>query len=158
MRVPRSVGAAAVASNSPPSIVGRLRLPACGREIWSAGRRLGLFFFAYTAIGHLVIEAIPTAWPTDDLGGDSPFAVPLAAQLGFPAYIDTEGSLPLVATMVDGGMGPGPALAFIVTGAGTSIGAISGPIVIARARIVTMVVAMFFARALLLGWTGQVLL
>ncbi|MDX2381430.1 MAG: permease, partial [Acidimicrobiia bacterium] len=92
------------------------------------------------------------------LGGDSPLAVPLAALLGLPAYINTEGSLPLVATMVDGGMGPGPALAFIVTGAGTSIGAISGLFVIARTRIVALVVAMLFVGAVALGWSGQVIL
>ena len=78
--------------------------------------------------------------------------------IGVPAYINTEGSLPLVATMIDGGMGPGPALAFIVTGAGTSVGAISGLFVIARVRVVAMVVAMLFVGALLLGWTGQLLL
>jgi hypothetical protein len=157
--VPQSLGAAAATmATSEPSMIGRLRLDAYGREIWKLGRRLVVFFFAYTAIGYLVIEAIPTAWLTDHLGGDSPSAVPLAALLGIPAYINTEGSLPLVATMVDGGMGSGPALAFIVTGAGTSIGAISGLFVIARARVVAMVVAMLFVGALILGWTGQVIL
>jgi uncharacterized membrane protein YraQ (UPF0718 family) len=158
-RIPRSLGAAAAMTATPPqSLIGRLRLAAYGREIWMVGRRLAMFFFAYTAIGYLVIEAIPTAWLTDHLGGDSPFAVPLAALLGIPAYINTEGSLPLVAAMVDGGMGPGPALAFIITGAGTSIGAISGLFVIARTRVVAMVVAMLFAGALILGWTGQLIL
>lgn len=155
-RLARSVGAAAAVPA--PTIAGRLRLVAYGREIMAVGRRLGVFFLAYTAIGYLVIEAIPTAWLVNHLGSDSPLAVPLAALLGIPAYINTEGSLPLVATMVDGGMGPGPALAFIVTGAGTSIGAISGLFVIARTRVVAMVVAMLFVGALVLGWTGQVIL
>jgi uncharacterized membrane protein YraQ (UPF0718 family) len=155
---PRSVGAAAAVVTAETSIIGRLRLASYGRETWRVGRRLGVFFFAYTAIGYLVIEAIPTTWLNDHLGGDSVFAVPLAALLGIPAYINTEGSLPLVAAMVDGGMGPGPALAFIVTGAGTSIGAISGLFVIARIRVVALVVAMLFVGALVLGWTGQVIL
>ena len=60
--------------------------------------------------------------------------------------------------MIDGGMGSGPALAFIVTGAGTSIGAISGLFIIARARVVAMVVAILFLGALVLGWTGQLIL
>jgi uncharacterized membrane protein YraQ (UPF0718 family) len=85
-------------------------------------------------------------------------AVPLAALLGIPAYINTEGSLPLVAAMMDGGMAPGPALAFIVTGAGTSIGAISGLFIIARTRVVALVVAMLFSGAMILGWTGELLL
>ena len=141
-----------------PALRSRLRLDAYGREVWRIGRRLLVFFLAYTALGYLVIEAIPTTWLTDHLGGNSPLAVPLAALLGIPAYVNTEGSLPLVATMVDGGMGPGPALAFIVTGAGTSIGAISGLFVIARARVVALVVGLLFVGALVLGWTGQLVL
>ena len=151
-------GSIATAVAVRPAVGHRLKLEAYGREIWKTGRKLLVFFFAYTAIGYLVIEAIPTAWLTDYLGSDSPIAVPLAALLGIPAYINTEGSLPLVATMVDGGMGPGPALAFIITGAGTSIGAITGLFVIARARVVGLVIALLFAGAVILGWTGQLLL
>jgi uncharacterized membrane protein YraQ (UPF0718 family) len=143
---------------SQQTVVERLQLEAYGHELWNIGRRMFVFFFAYTAIGYLVLEAIPTSWLTDYLGGGSVLAVPFAALIGIPAYINTEGSLPLVATMVDGGMGPGPALAFIVTGAGTSIGAISGLFVIARARVVGLVVALLFAGALIMGWTGQLLL
>ncbi len=146
------------AVSSRPRLTQRLRFAEYGREVVTTGRRLLVFFFAYTAIGYLVIEAIPTSWLTDYLGGGSALAVPLAAVIGIPAYVNTEGSLPLVATMVEGGMGPGPALAFIVTGAGTSVGAISGLFVIARTRVVALVVAMLFVGALVLGWTGQLLL
>lgn len=155
----RSVSSAgAPVVEAPRPLAQRLQLSAYWREVRTLGRRLLVFFFAYTAIGYLVIEAIPTSWLTDYLGGGSLLAVPLAAVVGIPAYINTEGSLPLVATMVDGGMGPGPALAFIVTGAGTSIGAISGLFIIARARVVGLVVGLLFAGALILGWTGQLIL
>ena len=155
----RPVGAGVVTTVAPaPSPADRLRLAEYGHELKRLGSRLLVFFFAYTAIGYLVIEAIPTSFLTDHLGGDSMLAVPLAALIGVPAYINTEGSLPLVATMVDGGMGAGPALAFIVTGAGTSIGAISGLFVIARARVVALVVGLLFGGALVLGWTGQLVL
>jgi len=105
-----------------------------------------------------VIEVIPTYWLVDYLGGDSPAAVPLAALLGVPTYLNTEASLPLVASLVDGGMGTGPAMAFLVTGAGTSVGAITGLLVIARARVVSLVVALLFGGALVLGWIAQVLM
>lgn len=85
-------------------------------------------------------------------------AVPLAALLGIPAYVNTEASLPLVAALVDGGMGSGAALAFLVTGAGTSLGAISGLFIIARKRVVGLVVSLLFAGAVVLGWLGQSLL
>ena len=148
--------AAPPATRAKSDLVGRLRLREYGSEVWSTGRRLVALFFAFTAVGYLMIEAIPTAWLQDNLGGDSLAAVPLAALLGIPAYINTEGSLPLVATMVDNGMGSGPALAFIVTGAGTSVGAISGLLIIARARVVALVLGLLFAGAVVLGWIGQV--
>lgn len=136
----------------------RLRLPELARETWNVGRKLALFFLAFVAVGYLAIEAIPTAWLTRYLGEGSFLAVPLAAILGVPAYLNTEASLPLVAALIEGGMGSGPAMAFLVTGAGTSIGAISGLFMIARRRIVVLVVAVLFVGALALGWISQLVL
>jgi uncharacterized membrane protein YraQ (UPF0718 family) len=117
--------------------------------------RLTAYFLGFTAVGYLAIEAVPTDWITGLLGADSTMALPLAGLLGIPAYLSTEGSLPLVAAMVDGGMGLGPALAFVVTGAGTSIGAITGLLVIARRRVVGLVVALLFVGAIAIGWAGS---
>lgn len=136
----------------------RWRLDDLRHELWATGRRILLFFVAFTAVGYLAIEAIPTGWLTSYLGGDSFLAVPMAAVLGVPAYVNTEASLPLVASLIEGGMGPGPAMAFLVTGAGTSIGAISGLFVIARSRVVGLVVGLLFAGALALGWLAQAIL
>lgn len=115
-------------------------------------RRLALYFLGFAAIGYLILELVPTEAITTALGGDSFWSVPLAAVLGIPAYISSEGSLPMVASLMDGGMGAGPALAFLVTGAGTSIGAISGMLLIARRRVVALVVGSLLVGAVLLGW------
>jgi len=136
----------------------RLRLDDLLHETLEVGRRLAVFFLAFTALGYLVIEAIPTAWITTHLGADSATAVPLAALAGVPAYVNTEASLPLVAALMDGGMGTGAALAFLVTGAGTSIGAITGLLVIARRRVVSLVVGILVVAAVLLGWLGTLVL
>ena len=133
----------------------RWRLPAFGRELVTTGRRLAVFFFGFTAVGYLMIEAIPTAWLQGLLGGDSPMAVVFAALLGIPVYINTEGSLPLVASLMDGGMGPGPAMAFLVTGAGTSVGAITGMLVIARRRVVALALGVLTSGAIVLGLVTQ---
>jgi uncharacterized protein len=55
------------------------------------------------------------------------------------------------AALIHGGRGLGPAMVFLVTGAGTSIGAITGGFVIARARIIALVVGLLFTGALVLG-------
>lgn len=144
------IEAPVVAPDAPaPAVDRRRRLL---RALLANTRRLALYFLGFAALGYLVIELVPTEAITATLGGDSLWSVPLAALLGIPAYISTEGSLPMVASLMDGGMGAGPALAFLVTGAGTSVGAISGMLVIARARVVALVVGSLVVGAVLLGW------
>ena len=134
------------------------RLRDFGREVLVTGRRLLVFFLVFTAVGYLVIRAIPTGWVTDLLGGGATGAIPLAALVGIPAYVNTEASLPLVAALVDGGMGTGAALAFLVTGAGASVGSVAGLLVIARRRIVGLVVGILLVGGMLLGWIGEMIL
>lgn len=153
-----SIGPGTASVAEAPSLRRRWKLDEFGTEVIGIGRKLLVFFLAFTAIGYLAIEAIPTDWLTDYLGGDSLLAVPLAALVGIPAYFNTEASLPLLATLMKGGMGPGPVLAFLVTGAGTSVGAISGLFVIARKRVVGLVVALLFGGAMVMGWIGQAVL
>ncbi|WP_122261007.1 permease [Ornithinimicrobium cerasi] len=117
------------------------------------GRRLAVFFLAFASLGYLLIELVPGSFFEQHLGdGNALTAVPLAALLGIPVYLNTDGSLPLVASLMDGGMGAGPALAFLVTGAGTSVGAVSGMLVVARWRVVALVVGTLLVSACLTGW------
>ena len=76
----------------------------------------------------------------------------LAALLGIPMYLSSEGSLPMIASLMDAGMSPGAALAFLTTSAGTSIGAISGMLIIAQWRVIALVIGSLFVGAILLGW------
>jgi uncharacterized membrane protein YraQ (UPF0718 family) len=156
VRVSMCPGAASIAE--PLTLAARLKLPQLAAEVWSTGRRLLVLFLAFTTIGYTMIELIPTDALTGLLGGSSAVGVPAAALLGIPVYLSTDASLPMVAALVTGGMGLGPAMAFLVTGAGTSIGAISGAFVIARARIVGLVVGLLFAGGLVLGLTTQLIL
>jgi uncharacterized protein len=155
---PLSIGPGAAAASEVGTWEQRLRLRRFGRELVTVGRRLAAFFLGFTALGYLVIELVPTAWLQAGLGGDRFSSVVVAAVLGVPAYVNTEGSLPLLASLREGGMGPGAAMAFLVTGAGTSVGAIGGMLVIARRRVVALVVAILFAGALVLGGVTQLLL
>lgn len=120
-------------------------------------KRLGILFFGFTALGYLIIRLMPAEALTGLLGNDSPFAVPLAALLGIPLYVASDGSLPLVASLMHGGMGQGAAMAFLITGAGTSIGAVSGMLLIARWRVVALVVASLVVGAIVTGYLTPLL-
>jgi uncharacterized membrane protein YraQ (UPF0718 family) len=115
-------------------------------------KRLGMLFLGFTALGYLLIRLIPTELLSTLLGDDNLLAVPLAALLGIPVYVSSDGSLPLVASLMDGGMGSGAAMAFLITGAGTSIGAVSGMLLIARWRVVALVVASLLLGATVTGY------
>jgi uncharacterized membrane protein YraQ (UPF0718 family) len=160
-RAPDPVPAAGSGSAPPAArrgLAARLRLAELAGQLRGPGLRLALYFLGYTAIGYLLIELLPTGFLTGLLSGHSPASIALAATLGIPVYITTEASLPMVAALIHGGLGLGPAMAFLVTGAGTSIGAITGAFVIARARVIALVVALLFTGALVLGGlTGAIL-
>jgi uncharacterized membrane protein YraQ (UPF0718 family) len=60
--------------------------------------------------------------------------------------------------MLDGGMSQGAALTFLIAGSGTSIGAITGALTIARWRVVGLVVAVLWAGAILSGYAFDLVL
>jgi uncharacterized protein len=136
----------------------RWRLRSLVTETLKLGRRMLLFFVAFAGVGYLIVAVVPDEWITSALGGQSLLAVLIAASLGAPFYVSSEASLPLVATLVESGMGIGPAMAFLVTGAGTSIGALAGALLIARWRVLAIVVGVLWAGAIGLGLLAGVLL
>lgn len=127
-------------------------------ETWLAGKRLALFFLGFAFIGYLLNNLIPSAWITTLFGEGRVYGVPLAAALGVPFYFNTEVSLPLARALLDAGMSHGAVLAFLITGAGTSIGAIAGALTIARWRVVGLVIATLFIGAVAFGYGYDFLL
>ena len=127
-------------------------------ELWNIGRRLLPLFFGFTFIGYLLNGLIPVSWITSLFGAGHAYSIPLAATLGLPFYINTEASLPLVRAMLDSGMSQGAALAFLITGAGTSIGAIGGALTIARWRVLAIVIGTLWVGSILIGLAYNVLL
>jgi hypothetical protein len=120
-------------------------------EIYLTGKQLLVMFLGFAFIGYLLNGLIPQEWVAAIFGKGSVYSVPLAATLGLPLYINTEGSLPLVRALIDGGMSQGAALAFLITGAGTSVGAVTGALTIARWRVIAVVVGTLWVGAIVLG-------
>ena len=121
-------------------------------ELYSISKRLLPLFFGFTFVGYLLNGLIPAAWITSLFGAGHAYSIPLAATLGLPFYINTEASLPLVRAMLDSGMSQGAALAFLITGAGTSLGALGGALTIARWRVIAIVIGTLWAGSILIGF------
>ena len=121
------------------------------QEIYEGSKRLLPLFVGFTFVGYLLNGLIPTTWITSLFGGGHAYSIPLAATLGLPFYINTEASLPLVRAMLESGMSQGAALAFLITGAGTSLGALGGALTIARWRVIAIVIGTLWLGSILFG-------
>ena len=122
------------------------------KEIYITGKRLMILFLGFAFVGYLLNGLIPAEWISKLFGAGHAYGVPLAATLGIPFYINTEASLPLVRAMLDSGMSQGAALAFLITGAGTSLGALGGALTIARWRVIAIIIGTLWIGALILGF------
>ncbi len=67
------------------------------------------------------------------------------------------GRVHVARALLDAGMSQGAALAFLVSGAGTSIGAIAGALTIARWRVVALVIGILWIGAILSGFVYDLL-
>ncbi len=128
-----------------------MTLPLIGQQLIQDAPRLLVMFFSFAFLGYLLNGLIPNAWITALFGSGHVYGVPLAATLGLPFYINSEASLPMVRAMLDSGMSQGAALAFLISGAGTSIGAIGGALSIARWRVIAIVIGTLWIGAMAVG-------
>lgn len=124
----------------------------------SISRRLLPMFLAFAFIGYFLNGLIPASAIRAVFGSGASFAVPLAATLGLPLYVNSDAALPLIRTLMDSGMSQGAVMAFLVAGAGTSVGAITGALTIARWRVVALVVAVLWMGAMASGFAFDALI
>lgn len=127
-------------------------------ELYRNGKYLLVMFTGFAFIGYFLNALIPASWVATVFGGGNIYNVPLAAILGLPLYVNSEASLPLIRALLDNGMSQGAALAFLISGAGTSIGAIAGALTIARWRVVGLVVGVLLGGAILSGFAFNLVL
>jgi len=115
-------------------------------------RRLVPLFLAFAFIGYLLNNLVPTAWVTGLFGSGQTWGVLFAATLGLPLYVNSDASLPLVKSFLDTGASPGAAMAFLLTGAGTSVGAVAGALTVARWRVLALIVGTLWVGAIIAGY------
>lgn len=129
-----------------------------GKTFFDLSWKLVLMFFGFSFLGYFLNGLIPHTWIEQAFGSGNAYSVPLAALLGLPFYLNTEASLPLVRAFMDSGMSAGAALAFLITGAGTSIGAFMGALTIARWRVIAIVIGTLVTGAIVIGTVYDLML
>nr|WP_319385558.1 permease [uncultured Roseibium sp.] len=104
-------------------------------RVWRDPGRRGVFYRQAAATTRLILICLIPAFFAEYalnavltpgslaqyVGEDKWWAIPAAVFVGAPAYIDGYAALPLTRALVDNGMSPGAAMAFLVSGGVVSI-------------------------------------
>jgi len=97
------------------------RRAAFGAEARTIGMFLTKWLLLAFALESLMVAWIPADFIATHLGGEPLQTIPLAVVLGVPAYLNGYAAIPLIDGLLDMGMAPGAALAFLVAGGVTSL-------------------------------------
>jgi len=115
------------------------------------GKWLTLAFFLET----LMIAYISSDWIISYVGSDNPFAIPLAAIVGAPSYLNGYAAIPLISGLLEIGMTPGAAMAFITAGAVSSIPAAIAVYALVKKPVFVLYLILGLLGAMASGWVYQ---
>jgi uncharacterized membrane protein YraQ (UPF0718 family) len=87
----------------------------------SLGPTIGFYLAIGILLAGVLSVAIPPEWSERYLSADSAFGLLAAALLGASIYVCAVAHIPLVATLLATGAGPGAAIVFLVTGTATNL-------------------------------------
>jgi uncharacterized membrane protein YraQ (UPF0718 family) len=118
--------------------------------------RTGWFLLRWLAVAFLVESLMVAYLPGEAiarlLGGDGPFAIPLAVAIGVPAYLNGFAAIPPMEGLVALGMSKAVALAFMVAGGVTSIPAALAVWALVKPRVFAIYLVLAAAGALAVGY------
>jgi len=106
-----------------------------GGELVSSILFVAKFMAVAFLLEALITFYLPESWIRAALGAENAFSVPIAVLVGIPFYTTNAQALGLVSGLLGKGMGEGAALAFLISGATTTLPAMSAVFGIARPRV-----------------------
>ena len=160
-------------------IVGRLSQGNCGMSlsfdpcIWNDPQRTTIFRQTLAATTRLMLICLIPAFAAEYglnavlqpdalsgyVGKDVWWAVPFAVFVGAPAYVDGFAALPLTRGLMDHGMSPGAAMAFLVSGGVVSIWGAMAIVPVLRLKPFLLYLALALSGSLaagyIFGWVYQ---
>ncbi|MEL6373182.1 MAG: permease [Pseudomonadota bacterium] len=122
---------------------------------WSAGLKNAVFLLKWLTLAYtleaLMIRYIPAETIAGFVGGDGVGTIMLSALLGAPAYLNGYAAPALVSGLMDKGMDPGAAMAFMIAGGATSIPAMTAVFALVKRQVFAAYLALAFTGAVLSG-------
>jgi uncharacterized membrane protein YraQ (UPF0718 family) len=115
------------------------------------GKWLTLAFF----LESLMLAYVSSEWIVSYVGADNPFAIPVAALVGAPSYLNGYAAIPLVSGLLEMGMTPGAAMAFITAGAVSSIPAAIAVFALVKKSVFVLYLSLGLVGAMFSAWVFQ---
>ena len=117
--------------------------------------RTGAFLSKWLALAFLaeslMMAYLPASWVVSAVGGGNAFAIPLAAVVGVPTYLNGYAAIPLIAGLLEMGMSGGAALAFATAGAVSCIPAAIAVWALVRRGVFALYLGLGLGGAMLAG-------
>ncbi|MGH3148765.1 MAG: permease [Rubrobacter sp.] len=135
-----------------------LSWPEVGRDVAKESWWLGRWLLVAFALEALILAHVPQEAIAGTLGGQNPLAVPLAALVGLPLYMTEVAALPVVSGLLQSGMSPGAALAFLIAGPATTVPAMVAVWSLVRPRVFALYVGIAVVGATVLGLVTDIVL
>jgi len=125
------------------------------QTFWAAARENLLFLGKWLALAYLIealmVRWLPAGMVGDWLGGDGIAPIMLGALAGGPAYLNGYAAAPLVAGLMEQGMGAGAAMAFMLAGGVSCIPAAIAVFALVKRRIFALYLGFAFAGSVIAG-------
>jgi uncharacterized membrane protein YraQ (UPF0718 family) len=129
-----------------------VRMRAFRADLFSMTKLVVLCLTFAFAAEFLLRDLLPPHLLATYVGEDSLYAIPLAVMVGAPMYLDGYAALPLVRGLLDLGMSPGAAMAFLVSGSAVSIWGILAVLPVLRAPTVALFATLAVLGSLVIGY------
>lgn len=139
--------------NSEPTIWRKI-----GQETLSASRMIILFMLVAFVLEALILLYVPQETIVNWLGDDNPAAIFLAALIGIPMYTTNLTAMPLIGGLLEQGMAPGAALAFLIAGPTTTLPAMAAVYGIAKRRVFIVYLGLSLIGAIVFGYGYQIII
>lgn len=154
------------------ALVGRVVAARCGAPtsfcgaMWRVPARRAVFWGQVKATTRLILICLIPAFAAEHMlnallhpealsayvGRDTAWAIPLSVFVGAPAYVDGYAALPLTRALMDHGMSPGAAMAFLVSGGVVSIWGAMAIFPVLRLQPFLLYLALALTGSLLAGY------
>ena len=117
---------------------------------------LGKWMFFAFFLESIMIAYIPADWIANIVGNQSAFAIPLASVVGIPAYMNGYAAIPLISGLMKMGMTSGAAMAFITSGAVSSIPAALAVYALVKKSVFALYITFGLFGSMLAGYIFQI--